>query len=173
MNTQPLLSQLRTASEHPRVSALGAALGGFPPASAYLLTHYALRELWASPDAFERARFWLLLPVVAACLVFSVRTVWQWGNRSSLEKTKATCLVIALEGVMVLAPIPALSAVALAMLVVINAIATACTLVAEDAPSLPAPAPSVTAVSRELGLPRKAAAKVLERRARQTSEQPA
>jgi len=61
--------------------------------------------------------------------------------------------------VMVLSSTPILALLALAYLVLINAIATACTLVAED---LPTPQPSVTAVSRELAVPRKVAAKLID-----------
>lgn len=169
MRSQGLLADLRTAAEHPRVALFGAALGGFPPATAWLLTHEALPRLWGS---------WLcyaLLPVVAACLAFSVTTVWQWGSRSFHDRLKASCLVVALEGAMVLSPIPALSAVALAYLVVINAIATACTLVAEDRPTAdtPAPSPTVEDVARELGLTRRGASKVVDRRPKLRAEQPA
>lgn len=146
-----LLEQLRVARQHPNVAAFGAALGGFPPATAYLLTHQALPQLWGKPGALDRTLLYALLPVVAACLVFSVRTVWQWGAQAFHERLKAGCLVVALEGAMVLSPIPALSAVALAYLILINAVATACTLVAEDKPAPARP------LSHELNAPRKPA----------------
>jgi hypothetical protein len=178
MRSQGLLADLRTARENPGVALFGAMLGGLPPTIAWLLTHYALPSLWAAgPGGWERWLFYALLPVVAACLAFSVSTVWQWGSRAFHDRFKASCLVVALEGSMVLSPIPALSAVALAYLVVINAIATACTLVAEDrSVATPAPSPTVDteAVARELGLTRRGAAKVVARQARPSrQEQPA
>lgn len=155
MTSIGLLEQMRTARRHPMASALGGALGGFVPIAAYTIVHHELRRsgawnLW-QPVA----------PVVAACLLFSVRTVWQWGHQSFREGFKASCLVVAVEGVMVFSATPLLCLVALAYLVAINAIATACTLVAED--KLPEPV-TVTSVSRELNLPRRDAEKVVARR---------
>lgn len=156
-----LLERLRTAREHPNVAALGAAFGGFVPIAAYIIVHNELRRDggW---DFFQP-----ISPVALACLAFSVTTVWHWGHQSFRDKFKASCFVVALEGVMVCSRTPALCLVALAYLVLINAIATACTLVAEDKP---VPQPTVTAVARELSLPRKAAAKVVDRQQQQLAK---
>jgi hypothetical protein len=149
-----LLEQMRVARSHPWAAAMGGALGGFVPIAAYVISHLELR------DADGRMDLWKpIAPVLLACLFFSVSTVWQWGVQSFRERFKASCLVIAIEGVMVLSSTPILSVVALAYLVLINAIATACTLVAEDQPI---PQPTVSSVARELSLPRRAAAKVVD-----------
>lgn len=140
-----ILEQMRLTRRHPFAALLGAALGGFVPIAAYTIVHHELRI---------GGRLELMQPialVLLACLAFSVRTVWQWGVQSFGERTKAACLVVAVEGVMVFSDTPALAVIALSYLVAINAIATACTLIAEDthqpqqtAPAVePAPAPEL------------------------------
>ena len=149
-----ILEQWRQARRHPVAALLGALLGGFVPLAAYQTTHSDLRvESW-------RDLLSPLVPVVAACLLFSVRTVWQWGRAAFGESAKAVCLVVAIEGMMVLSPTPWLAQLALFYLICINAVATACILAHED---VPAPIPTVTDVARELGVPRREAAKVVER----------
>ena len=125
--THGLLHDLRTARANPGPFALGGALGGFVPVAAYVLSHHELRAADGSWNLWQP-----ITPVVFACLLFSVRTVLEWGRRSFGDPLKAVCLVVALEGVMVLSITDVLSWVALAQLVLINAIATACTLIAED-----------------------------------------
>lgn len=156
-----LLEQMRTAKRHPTASVLGGALGGFVPIAAYTIVHQELRrsghwDLWQP-----------IAPVVAACLLFSVRTVWQWGHQSFREGFKASCLVVAIEGVMVFSATPLLCMVALAYLVAINAIATACTLVAEDRRPEPV---TVTAVARERSLSRRDATKLVDRQLATTAK---
>lgn len=157
MNT-PLLQDLRTAREHMHVSRFGAAFGAVPTGSAFVIAHLTLEQLWRQADVVSRVRFWALIPVMLACLLFSVRTIWDFCAR--FGRLKAGCTIVALEGVMVLSPHVWHAAVALACLVLVNAVATACTLVEEDKP---APPLTVTSVSRELSLPRKAAARVVDR----------
>lgn len=150
-----ILEQWRQARQHPIAAVLGGLLGGFVPLAVYKTTHgdlhvHSWREL-GQP----------LVLIVAAGLLFSVRTVWHWGRSAFGETLKSTCLVITIEGMMVLSPTSWLASLALLYLVVINAIATACILAHEDAP--PAPV-TVTDVSRELNLPRRDAEKVVARR---------
>lgn len=147
-----ILEQLRAARRHPLLAVFGGLLGGFPPLAAYWTTHGDLQRAAVSLR-------YVLGCVVAACLLFSVRTVWGWGKAAFREQMKAACLVVAIEGMMVASPSPWLAMLALAFLIGINAVATACTIAQEDAqPEIP----NVTAVSRELSLPRKAAAKVVD-----------
>jgi hypothetical protein len=149
-----ILEQWRQARQHPIAALLGALLGGFVPLAVYQTTHtdlrvHSVRDL-ANP----------LVLIVAAGLLFSVRTVWIWGRSAFGEGLKSTCLVITIEGMMVFSPTVWLAQLALAYLVVINAVATACTLAREDAQ--PAPL-TVTSVARERNLPRRAAAQVVDR----------
>jgi hypothetical protein len=153
MHNIGILEQWRQARRHPVAALLGAMLGGFVPLAAYQTTHGDLAV------ATPRDLLQPLVPVVAACLLFSVRTVWQWGRAAFGETVKSVCLVVAIEGMMVFSPTPWLAQLALVYLICINAVATACILAAED---VPVPQPTVASVSRELGLPRRAAAKVVD-----------
>lgn len=152
MNTG-ILEQLRAARRHPLLAIFGGMLGGFPPLAAYRTTH---GDLQSAPDHLR----YTLGVVVAACLLFSVRTVWGWGKAAFREQMKAACLVVAIEGMMVASPSPWLAVLALCFLIGINAIATACVIAQEDQE----PQPTVTAVARELGVPRAAAAKVVDQK---------
>lgn len=153
MNTG-ILEQWRAARRHPIAALLGGLLGGFVPLAAYRTTHGDL-QVQSMRDLLQP-----LVPIVGACLLFSVRTVWQWGGAAFGERIKAACLVVAIEGMMVLSPTPWLALLALLYLICINAVATACILAHEDQP---VPQPTVTDVARELGVPRRAAAKVVDR----------
>jgi tetrahydromethanopterin S-methyltransferase subunit E len=149
-----ILEQWRAARRHPIAALIGAAFGGALPLTAYRTMHGDLQGAggW---------QLWVLSVVVAACLLFSVRTVWQWGRAAFGDTLKASCFVVALEGIMIASPTPWLALLALLYLICINAVATACILAHEDQP---VPQPTVTAVARELGVPRRAAAKVLDQR---------
>lgn len=152
MNTG-ILEQWRQARQHPIAALLGALLGGFVPLAAYQTTHNDL-HVQSARDLLTP-----LVPVVVACLLFSVRTVWQWGSGAFGEPMKAACLVVAIEGMMVFSPTAWLAQLALLYLICINAVATACILAHED---VPLPQPTVTAVARERSLPRREAAKVVD-----------
>src|SRR4051812_8947211 len=69
-----ILEQWRQARRHPVAALLGAMLGGFVPLAAYKTTHGDL-QVRSAGELLQP-----LVPVVGACLLFSVRTVWQWGR---------------------------------------------------------------------------------------------
>lgn len=144
-----ILEQMREARRHPLAAVVGAALGALVPIATYTVAHLELHG-WRDPRA----------ALVAAGLLFSAKTVWQWGRQAFACPYKATGFVLLTEGVMVTSGIQWLSQLALAYLIGINAIATACLIAHEDKPT---PQPTVTSVARELNLPRKAAAKVVDR----------
>lgn len=137
-----LLDELEVARRHPNVAAFGGAFGGIYPAGAYVLVHHELHT-WLDARVV----------VVAACLAFSVTTVWQWTRGGTGSPWKATCAVVGLEGIMVFAQTTWLNLAALAQLVLINAIATACVLVSDKQRR-------VAAVAKELRLQPKPAARV-------------
>lgn len=149
-----ILEDIQLAYEHKRTALFGALWGGFMPFGAYWTVHHDLHSL-------DSWREYVLVPMVAACLLFSVRTVWQWGFRSSGERIKASCWVIALEGLMIASPTQWLAVVALFYLIGINAVATACVIVRQ---AKPAPPPTVTDVARAQNLTRREAEKVVARR---------
>lgn len=104
--------------------ALGCAVwGGIMPGIGYWTIHTDLK-----PQDFKTSDpiHWVLAATVAACLVFSIRTVYRAGYATSDERIKAVCWVIGLEGAMTCSPTQWLGLTALAVLVGINGIATAC-----------------------------------------------
>ena len=149
-----ILEDITLARKHRTVGIGAAAWGAIMPLAAYWTVHNDLHAL-------DTWRDYVLVAVVAACLLFSVRTVWKAGHQTSGERLKATCWVVGLEGLMVASPTPWLAVLALCYLIGINAIATACVIVRH---ATPAPQPTVTDVVREQNLPRRAAAKVVEQR---------
>jgi hypothetical protein len=148
MNTG-ILEQMREARRHVLAAVVGALLGALVPIATYTVAHLELAG-WRDPRS----------TLVAAGLLFSAKTVWQWGRQAFACPWKATGFVLLTEGVMVTSGIQWLAQLALAYLIGINAIATACLIAHEDKPT---PQPTVTSVARELNLPRKAAAKVVDR----------
>lgn len=148
-----LLDQWDAAKKSPRAAVLAAALGGLPPLGAYITAHYDVGR-------FTDWRRFALWSVLAACMVFSMRTVWGWGHAAFDERLKAVCLVVALEGLMVFSPTTWLAMLALCYLIGINAVATACNIAEKYAPK---PQPTVSDVARELAVPRRQAARVVDR----------
>jgi hypothetical protein len=100
-------------------TALGCLLGGFVPVASYVVAHNEIAYSWHG---------WAMLALVVGGLVFSAKTVWQWGNAAFGDPWKATGLVLLLEGIMTLSAIEWLGATALGLLAAINAIATGVTL---------------------------------------------
>lgn len=149
-----ILEDLELVAKRRSLALGSAAWGAIMPLAAYWTVHHDLHGLSTWRD-------YVLVAVVVACLLFSVRTVWKAGHQTSGERLKATCWVIGLEGLMVASPSPWLAVLALCYLIGINAIATACAIVRH---ATPVPQPTVTDVAREQNLPRRAAAKVVEQR---------
>jgi hypothetical protein len=98
-------------------------LGGFVPLASYFVAHYEVKG------------YDLPLLLVLGGLLYSAKTVWQWGVLAFNCKYKATGFVLLVEGVMVLSHIPWLNVLALAYLVLINAVATGCSLALRDKPA--------------------------------------
>lgn len=120
-----IVAQVRNAAQKQnRLSTIvGAVLGGFVPLATFTLAHYeAGIHGWR-----ERAALGLVL----AGLAYSATTVYGWAIVAFRSMPKAIGFVVLLEGAMTLSVLVWLAAVALAVLVLINALATACNL-AED-----------------------------------------
>jgi O-antigen/teichoic acid export membrane protein len=149
-----IIQSWEDASRHPTALRWALVLGGVPPFIAYWIAHFdhpvrGYEDLWHP-----------LSVVLLACMLYSVRTVFQWTRTATKDWLKPITLVVGLEGTMVFAKTWWLAILALACLVVINAIATACTIARDDA--RPAPR-TVTTVARERNLPRVEAARELDR----------
>jgi hypothetical protein len=103
-------------------SIVGAVLGGFVPLATYTIAH-------AGPDLHT----WLglsSLALIAGGLAYSATTVLGWAWIAFRSVPKAIGFVVLTEGTMIFGP-AWLGFCALGILVLINALATACNL-AED-----------------------------------------
>ena len=99
---------------------IGFLLGGFVPLAIYVVAHGA-SFAW-SLDARGP------VTLVVGGLLYSAQTVYQWARLAFTHATKAVGFVVLLEGVMVTAQCHWLALAALTYLVVINGVATGCTL---------------------------------------------
>ena len=125
--TTPLLEQWEAARSRPALFLVCCVFGGLPPGFAYLIAHHVCVNA-AGEAVWHPAA--LALPF---CLAYSVRTVWTWGESAFRDRLKTVCAIGSFELVMILMP-PGLrwaSLIALAGLVLVNAVATACNLLAE------------------------------------------
>jgi VIT1/CCC1 family predicted Fe2+/Mn2+ transporter len=100
---------------------MGFLLGGLVPLASFVVAHHELdhgQPLWAQ----------VALYIVIGGLVYSARTVYDWGKLAFRSGFKSLGFVVLLEGVMVTSSTGWLGLVALAYLIVINGTATACNL---------------------------------------------
>lgn len=102
-------------------TALGFLWGGWVPVGSYVVCH---KEL----PGTSGAHFAALCLFVLGGLLFSAKTVWLWSAAAFQDRWKASGFVLLLEGVMVLSQVPGLAWSALAILVLINGVATGTTL---------------------------------------------
>lgn len=100
---------------------LGFLLGGFVPLASYVVAHY---EIASSEALYTQLSSYLVL----GGLLYSAKTVYAWGKRAFASPAKALGFVVLLEGVMTTSSTAWLAIAALSYLVVINGVATGCTL---------------------------------------------
>lgn len=112
-----VIDQIRTALKNPLATFAGFVLGGFVPVATFSVSHLdkTLNEyvMWA---------------LVLGGLIYSALTVFTWAKNAFGHAVKAFGFVVLIEGVMTLSGLPELSYAALALLVLINGIATGATL---------------------------------------------
>jgi hypothetical protein len=99
---------------------LGCLLGGFVPLASFVVAH---REA-----NFADLHGWIADFLVLGGLVFSAKTVREWGVLAFNDGRKALGFVVLIEGVSTLSQTPWLAITALSYLIGINAVATGCTL---------------------------------------------
>lgn len=119
------LAMIRATGKRENLLAalVGAAMGGFVPCATFAIAHFELSDrFWTDPKSC----------LVAGGLVYSARTVIQWGKRIMGDWTKAIGFCVLLEGVMVFSNQTALSHFALAMLIAINGVGFAVSLLNQD-----------------------------------------
>jgi hypothetical protein len=118
---QPLgvLAQVNAATSRPVALAIGSTIGGFVPIASYMLAHH---------EAPTRPVLWVL---VAAALIFSGLSVYEWTAKAFGSRLKALGFVVLTEGIMLSTSNDWLACAALALLVGINATATGAYLATE------------------------------------------
>lgn len=114
-----VVTQLECAIRRPQATLIGALVGGLVPWFARTLAHDQLPATWTSGNLGLAA---IILAVVLGCACFSAITVYKFGRATFGDKRKALGFVLAIEGVMLVST-GITSAVALAVLIAINALA--------------------------------------------------
>ena len=117
--TTDIVTQLECAIRRPQATLIGALVGGIVPWFARTLAHDQLPAAWSAGNSALAA---VLLAVVLGCALFSVITVYKFGCATFNDSRKALGFVAAIEGVMLVST-GATSNVALAVLILINALA--------------------------------------------------
>jgi hypothetical protein len=137
-----ILAQIHIAARNPLPAVIGALLGALVPSATFVVGHYELTS-WTEPKAL----------IVLGGLVFSALTVFRWGRLAFSSMTKALGFVVLAEGVMTFSSTAWLSGVALGYLVLINAIATGCTIalgaVEDQQAAAPTRAPAAAAAAAD------------------------
>lgn len=113
-----IVTQLEVAIKNPHAAAIGAVLGGLIPWFGRTLAHGEIQRSWTSSRPLALA----MIMVVLGCGAFSGLSVYKFGKAAFNDTRKALGFVLALEGVMLVAH-GLTSGVALAVLILINAVA--------------------------------------------------
>jgi hypothetical protein len=114
-----VVTQLECAVRNPQAAALGAVIGGLIPWFGRTLAHEEVPAAWS---AGHHGLASAMIAVVLGCACFSAISVYKFGKAAFGDSRKAFGFVLALEGVMLVSH-GATSAVALAVLIAINAVA--------------------------------------------------
>ena len=117
--TTDVVTQLECAIRRPEATLIGALVGGLVPWFARTLAHDQLPAAWSAGQTSLAA---VMLAVVLGCAVFSAITVYKFGLATFGDTRKALGFTLAIEGVMLVST-GTTSAVALAVLILINALA--------------------------------------------------
>jgi hypothetical protein len=116
--TTDVVSQLECAIRNPQAALIGALIGGLVPWFGRTLAHEEIPSAWSSNHSLALA----MIAVVLGCACFSALSVYKFGRAAFGDARKAIGFVLALEGVMLVSH-GATSTVALAVLILINAVA--------------------------------------------------
>jgi hypothetical protein len=117
--TTDVVTQLECAFRNPHAAAIGALIGGLVPWFGRTLAHEEIPSTWS---AGSHGLALTMIAVVLGCACFSGLSVYKFGRAAFGDARKALGFVLALEGVMIVSH-GATSAVALAVLILINAVA--------------------------------------------------
>ncbi len=116
--TTDVVTQLECAIRNPHAAAIGAVIGGLVPWFGRTLAHDEIPAAWSGSHGLALA----MIAVVLGCACFSGISVYKFGKAAFGDARKALGFVLALEGVMLVST-GATSTVALAVLILINAVA--------------------------------------------------
>ena len=117
--TTDVVTQLECAFRNPHAALIGALIGGLVPWFGRTLAHDQVPAAWATGSTSLALT---MVAVVLGCALFSALSVYKFGKAAFGDSKKALGFVVALEGVMIVST-GATSTVALAVLVLINAVA--------------------------------------------------
>ena len=117
--TTDVVTQLECAIRNPHAALIGALIGGLVPWFGRTLAHDQIPTAWSTGN---QSLVLVLIAVVLGCALFSALSVYKFGKAAFGDSRKALGFVLALEGVMLVST-GATSTVALAVLVLINAVA--------------------------------------------------
>ena len=117
--TTDVVTQLECAIKNPHAALIGALIGGLVPWFGRTLAHDQIPQAWSDGS---RPLALVMLAVVIGCGIFSGLSVYKFGKAAFGDAQKAFGFVLALEGVMLVSH-GATSAIALAVLIGINAVA--------------------------------------------------
>ena len=117
--TTDVVTQLECAIKNPHAALIGALIGGLVPWFGRTLAHDQIPQAWSDGSSSLAL---VMLAVVIGCGIFSGLSVYKFGKAAFGDAKKAFGFVLALEGVMLVSH-GATSAIALAVLIGINAIA--------------------------------------------------
>jgi hypothetical protein len=155
IKSRPLsvIEQFRVAKSNPAALVGGSLLGAFVPFAVFWVSHFELSADALFGNAFNTVLVlaWARVMLVLGGLVYSAKTVWAWGRMAFSCPWKATGFVLLIEGVMTFSGTLGLSMVALGYLMVINAVATGCTMALSDKGKGLAPAAKKKASRSKVG----------------------
>jgi hypothetical protein len=117
--TTDVVTQLECAIKNPHAALIGALIGGLVPWFGRTLAHDQVPAAWSAGNT---SLAMVMVAVVLGCACFSAISVYKFGRAAFGDSKKALGFVLALEGVMLVAT-GAVSAIALAVLILINAVA--------------------------------------------------
>lgn len=117
--TTDVVTQLVCAVKNPHAAAIGALIGGLVPWFGRTLAHEEIPATWS---AGNHGLALAMIAVVLGCACFSALSVYKFGRAAFGDARKAIGFTLALEGVMLVSH-GVTSAVALAVLILINAVA--------------------------------------------------
>ena len=117
--TTDVVTQLECALRNPHAALIGALIGGLVPWFGRTLAHDQVPAAWSAGNTSLALT---MIAVVLGCALFSALSVYKFGKAAFGDSRKALGFVLALEGVMLVST-GATSTVALAVLILINAVA--------------------------------------------------